>query len=89
MPVNQMIPNIEYVDADPSQRRGTRKKVWDRSTNSWQDVTIWTVPATRELCDWLQKEYPNFDGWHYAWSDTKVVIQERVYVFYCLKFGLR
>lgn len=46
---------IDYVEAEPLKRRGTKKKIWDQSTNSWQDVTIWTVPATRDLCDWLKK----------------------------------
>jgi hypothetical protein len=26
--------DIEYVDAVPVKRRGTKKKVWDQSTNS-------------------------------------------------------
>jgi len=68
-------------------RRGTKKKVWNDITQTWQDKTIWTVDATRELCDWLKKEYPNFDGWSYVWSDTKVTMDERIYIFYCLKFG--
>ena len=80
--------DIEYADAVPVKRRGTKKKVWDESTNTWRDVTIWTVPATRELCSWLQKEYPNFNGWSYVWSDTRVVMQEQIYIFYCLKFEL-
>lgn len=79
--------HVDYVEATPMKRRGTKKKVWDQSTNSWQDVTIWTVPATRDLCDWLKKEYPGFAGWKYVWSDQMVTMEERIYVFYCLKFN--
>lgn len=79
---------IDYVEATPVKRCGTKKKVWDESTNSWKDVTIWTVPATRDLCDWLKAEYPNFAGWSYVWTDTKVAMEEQIYIFYCLKFEL-
>jgi len=78
---------VDYVEATPMKRRGTKKKVWDESTNAWKDVTIWTVDATRDLCDWLQKEYPGFNGWSYVWSNTKIAMEERIYIFYCLKFN--
>lgn len=82
---------IKYVVQEeqvvPLRQRGTRKRFWDPDTNSWHEKTIWTVPATRELCSWLQKEYPNFAGWHYVWSDTRVVMEEPIYLFYCLKFS--
>ena len=82
------VNSVDYVEAEPLKRRGTKKKVWDESTNTWKDVTIWTVDATRDLCDWLKKEYPDFNGWKYVWSDTKVIMEERIYVFYCLKFKM-
>lgn len=81
-------PVVEYEEAIPVKRRVTKKKVWDESTNDWRDVTICTVDATRELCDWLKKEYPNFNGWKYVWSETKVMMEEPIYVFYCLKFEM-
>ena len=77
---------IDYEEVVPVKRRSTKKKVWDESTNSWKDVTIWTVPATRELRRWLEENYPNKEGWGTVWSDTKIVLEEKVYVFYCLKF---
>ena len=82
------VPTVDYVEATPMKRRGTKKKVWDESTKSWKDVTIWTVDATRELRKWLEENYPNKEGWGTVWSDTKIVMEEKVYVFYCLKFEL-
>ena len=82
------VPTVDYVETEPLKRRGTKKKVWNELTHSWDDVTIWTVDATRDLCDWLKAEYPNFNGWKYVWTDTKVAMEERIYIFYCLKFKL-
>ena len=77
----------DYVDEEPLKRRGTKKKIWNDEFKEWQDVTVWTVPATKELKAWLQKEYPGFEGWSYVWSNTKVAMEERIYLFYCLKFS--
>lgn len=66
--------------------RNTKKKAWDESTNTWQDATIWTVDHTRELRDWLEKNYPNKDGWGTAWADSKIIMEEQIYIMYCLKF---
>lgn len=78
---------VDYVEATPLTRRGTKKKVWDELTQTWQDATIWTVDATRELRTWLDENYPDKAGWGTVWSDTKIVMEERVYIHYCLKFG--
>ena len=78
--------SVDYVDAVPLKRRSTKKKQWNDVTNEWQDVTVWTVAATRELAAWLQKEYPGFEGWSYTWTDTKITMEEKIYVFACLKF---
>ena len=82
-------PTVDYVDAEPLKRRGTKKKVWNQSTQTWKDVTIWTVDNTRELHDWLTENYPNKSGWDYAWNGSKIVFyEEKIYTFYCLKFEL-
>ena len=56
-------PVAEYEEVIPVKRRGTKKKVWDELTQTWRDVTIWTVNYTRDLKDWLDENYPNRDGW--------------------------
>jgi hypothetical protein len=81
-------PSIDYVEATPMKRRGTKKKVWNNVTNSWRDVTIWTVDATRELRTWLEETYPTRKGWGSVWSDTKIMMEEPIYLHYYLKFGL-
>jgi hypothetical protein len=75
------------VDAVPVKRRGTKKKVWDESTSSWQDVTIWIVQSDQELCVWLEEFYPDKQGWGTCFSDTKIIMEEKVYMHYCLKFN--
>lgn len=70
------------------KRRGTKKKVWDELTQTWKDATIWTVNYTRDLKDWLEENYPDKAGWGTAWSDTKIIMEEPVYIHYCLKFEL-
>ena len=50
--------DIEYADAVPVKRRGTKKKVWDESTNTWRDVTIWTVPAHENCVVGYKKNIP-------------------------------
>jgi hypothetical protein len=82
------VPTVDYVEAVPLKRRGTKKKIWDDLTQSWQDVTIWTVDNSRQLRDWLDENYPNQSGWKTAWTDTKIVMEERVYIHYALKFEL-
>ena len=79
--------SVDYVDSVPLSRRATKKKVWDQLTQTWKDVTIWTVDNTRELRHWLEENYPNKQGWGTAWSDTKIIMEEAVYIHYCLKFG--
>jgi hypothetical protein len=79
--------SVDYVDAEPLRRRGTKKKVWNNSTNEWKDVTIWTIEATRELRTWLDENYPDHKGWGSVWSDTKIIMEEPIYIHYCLKFG--
>lgn len=66
---------------------GTKKKQWDQSTSTWKEFTIWTVEADRELCQWLEKNYPNFNGWKYIFLQSKIVMEEPIYVLYCLKFS--
>jgi hypothetical protein len=80
--------NGDWVEAEPLKRRGTKKKVWDDLTRTWKDVTIWTVEATRGLRDWLDENYPDQAGWGFAWSGTKIVMEEAVYIHYALKFEL-
>lgn len=75
-----------YAEATPMKRRGTKKKVWDESTKTWRDATIWTVDANKDLRKWLEETYPNKQGWGTVWTDTKIVMEERVYIHYCLKF---
>jgi hypothetical protein len=77
-------PVTEYEEVIPVRARSTRKKVWNTTTKEWKDVTLWTVESTKELCDWLQKEYPKFAGWGFTWSDSKITMEEPVYLHYCL-----
>lgn len=81
-------PVVDYEESIPVKRRGTKKKVWDNSTQTWKEATIWTVDYTRDLSDWLEANYPNKDGWGTAWADSKIIMEEKVYIHYALKFEL-
>jgi len=81
------VSSVDYEESVPLSRRATKKKVWDELTQTWRDATIWTVIYNRELKDWLEEYYPNKQGWGTAWSDTKIIMEEPVYLHYCLKFG--
>jgi hypothetical protein len=74
-------------DAVPLKRRGTKKKVWNNQTQTWRDVTIWTVDLTRDLREWLESNYADHRGWGLTWTDTKVTMEEPIYIHYCLVFG--
>ena len=63
--------SVDYVDAEPLKRRGTKKKVWNDLTQTWKDATIWTVIYNRELRDWLEENYPNKQGWGTAWRSEE------------------
>lgn len=83
------VSTVDYEESIPVKRRGTKKKVWDELTQTWKDVTIWTVDNTRQLHDWLKENYPDNDGWNTAWSGNKIVFyNEQIYTFYCLKFEM-
>ena len=74
----------DYVDEEPLKRRGTKKKIWNDEFKEWQDVTVWTVPATRELKAWLEEHYPTH-GWNLVWGASKVTISdEKIFLHYAL-----
>ena len=81
------VSKVDYVDGVPLDRRQTKKKVWDQLTQTWKDVTIWTVIDNRELLKWLEENYPNKEGWGTAWNGARIIMEEPVYLHYCLKFG--
>lgn len=78
--------SVDYVDVEPLKRRQTKKKVWNNSTNTWRDVTIWTVDYERNIVDWLEQHYSNRAGWGTI-GDRKIIMEEPVYLHYCLTFG--
>lgn len=81
------VPTVDYEEAEPIRRRGTRKKVWDELTQTWKNATIWTVDNTYELRAWLEENYPNRAGWGATWADSKIIMEEPIYIHYCLVFG--
>ena len=74
----------DYVEESPIKRRGTKKKIWSAKLQEWQDVTVWTVPATKELNAWLAEHYPDH-GWHLVWGGSKAFIKdEKIFLHYAL-----
>jgi hypothetical protein len=76
-------PVIEYEEVTPKNVRSTRKKVWDPTTNSWKDRTIWAVIYNQDTVTWLEQHYPEHNGWGTI-GQLKVIMEEPVYLHYCL-----
>lgn len=76
-------PVMEYEEVVPVRVRSTRKKIWNNTTNTWRDVTMWTMDYEQEILVWLEKHYPDRAGWG-SIGDRKILMEEPVYLHYCL-----
>lgn len=86
------VPHVDYVEAEPFDRRATKKKYWDDGKKEWHEYTQWTVAYTKQLENWLVDTYgpPTFIGpgqvGKWARIFDKIILDEQTYLFYCLKF---
>ena len=75
---------VNYVEEEPWRRKGTKKKVWNAETNEWEDTVIWRIKRDRDVWTWLTDNYPDRNGWSTIFSDSEIIMEERVYVHYAL-----
>lgn len=86
---------IEYVDAEVVLPPPVKKQVWDEETQSFQPMTLYKrkgIPENKEL-DWLSKTYgmpgiyKNGRYWEYSKAGNFIVMDEKVYVWYQMKWS--
>ena len=85
---------IEYVDAEVTLLPPVKKQVWDADTQSFVPMTLYKrngIPTLDELT-WLQTTY-NHRGtykngcyWDYSNAGNFTVMDEKVYVWFQMKW---
>lgn len=86
---------IEYVDAVYTPPPPVKKQVWDVETQTFVPMTLYKqkgIPTVDELL-WLQTTY-NHRGvykngcyWDYSSAGNFTVMDEKVYLWYQMKWG--
>ena len=74
------------IDIEPGVIK-TPKTYWDHTTETWKNTTIWSVPLTKSVEDWLAEHYPTYKndrvlGWYKSFN--KITMGEKIYLHYCL-----
>lgn len=86
---------IDYVDAEVILPPPVKKQVWDPDTQSFVPMTLYKrtwIPGQQEL-DWLQKTYgyrgvyKNGQYWNYSRAGNFIVMDEKVYTWFQMKWG--
>jgi hypothetical protein len=88
---------IEYIDATDvvTLPPPVKKLVWDADTQSFVPMTLYKrmgVPNNKEL-DWLTETYgmpgtyKNGQFWEYSRAGNFVIMDEKVYTWYQMKWG--
>jgi hypothetical protein len=84
---------IEYVDAEITLPPPVKKQVWDGE--KFVPMTLYKrtwIPSQQEL-DWLEKTYgcngvyKNGRYWDYSRAGNFVVMDEKVYTWFQMKWG--
>jgi hypothetical protein len=86
---------IDYVDVEVVLPPPVKKQVWDPDTQSFVPMTLYRrqgIPNNKEL-DWLHETYgqPGVykQGlfWDYTNAGNFIVMDEKVYTWYSMKWG--
>lgn len=86
---------IEYIDAEVVPQPPVKKQVWNNETQSFVPMTLHKMkgwPGT-EAENWLLKNfghpgtYKNGTYWDYSRAGNFTVMDEKVYVWYQMKWG--
>lgn len=86
---------IEYVDVEVVLPKPVQKQVWDGKTQSFVPMTLYKrnhVLSNAET-DWLRKtyglegNYKNGRYWNYSRAGNFIVMDERVYTWYSMKWS--
>lgn len=90
---NQQI--VEYVDAEITLPPPVKKQIWDTDTQSFVPVTLCkrNHVLSNEETDWLRKTYgpegvyKNGQFWDYSRAGNFILMDDKVYVWYQMKWG--
>jgi hypothetical protein len=82
--------SIEYVVFN---RSNAKKKWFNYETNEWVETTVWRIPYSKDTHKWLLENYGSpvrnvaeSSGWTVIFD--KIVMEEKIYLIYSLKFGI-
>jgi hypothetical protein len=75
-------------------KRGSTKKKWfNNQTKEWVETSVWRIPYSKDTHKWLEENYGHpvrdiaeSSGWSVIFD--KIVMEEKVYLMYSLKFGI-
>lgn len=86
---------IECVDVEVTLPPPVKKQVWDETTESFVPMTLYKrkVMPSQEILDWLQKTYgyqgvyENGRYWDYSKAGNFIVMDEKVYTWFEMKWS--
>lgn len=88
---------VEYVDAEPCLPAPVKKQIWDPETQTFLPMTLYRqqcTPSTEQM-DWLIKTYgypgtyKNGYYWDYSMAGNFTIMDEKVYMWYKMKWENR
>lgn len=93
--LRQVIAQVEYVDLEVTLPPPVKKQVWDDVTQSFVPMILYRhkgVPNGEKL-RWLKETYghsgtyKNGQYWDYSRTGDFIVMDEKVYTWYQIKWG--
>jgi hypothetical protein len=83
---------IDYVDMVPRRTWEIRKQMWNDDTQQFEEIRLWHVTKfSLTQTDWLTHNYgvPNryAKGRYWSQIQNRLIMDEAVYICYCLKWG--
>jgi hypothetical protein len=86
---------IEYVDAEVTLPPPVKKQVWDAITQSFVTMTLYkrNHVLSNEETDWLRStyglegSYKNGQFWDYSRAGNFIIMDEKVFTWFQLKWG--
>jgi hypothetical protein len=86
---------IEYVDVEVTLPPPVKKRVWDPDTQSFVPMTLYkrNHVLSNDETDWLRKTY-GFEGvyknglfWDYSRAGNFIIMDEKVFTWFQMKWG--
>jgi hypothetical protein len=83
---------IDVVDMVPRRSWDVRKQMWNDQTRQFEEVRLWHVTNFKSAqVDWLTANYGVANrynkGAYWSQVQSRLVMDEAVYICYCLKWG--